>query len=95
MSLTDRDAYRCRECEALVNPSEEDLCEDCHSDYIGWLMEQDMKRMVDDGVPIMEAFQRVTLAAYAPGHTPGSDASRLSQVSSFLPDTDDPEDIPF
>lgn len=32
----EQDAYRCRECEALIT-AEWDLCEDCHSDWIGWL----------------------------------------------------------
>lgn len=30
------DTYRCRDCEALIT-QEWDLCEDCHSDWLGWL----------------------------------------------------------
>lgn len=31
-----QDTWRCTECEALIR-QEWDLCEDCHSDWIGWL----------------------------------------------------------
>lgn len=30
------DTHRCRDCEALIT-APEDLCEDCHSDWLGWL----------------------------------------------------------
>lgn len=30
------DTHRCKDCEALIT-QEWDLCEDCHSDWIGWL----------------------------------------------------------
>lgn len=88
------DASRCRECEALIS-QEWDLCEDCHSDWMGWLMARDMQRAVEDGTPLMEALQAITVAAYAPGRTPGSDASRPDQLSGWLPDTDGPEGTPF
>lgn len=34
------DTWRCRDCEALIE-QEWDLCEDCHSDWIGWLVKRD------------------------------------------------------
>lgn len=37
------DTYRCRECEALI-VQEENLCEDCHADWIAWLEQRDKER---------------------------------------------------
>lgn len=88
------DTHRCSECEALIS-QEWDLCEDCHSDWVGWLMARDIERAWENGTPLMEAMQAVTLAAYAPGRTPDIDASRLSRLSGWLPDTDGPEGTPF
>jgi len=31
------DTHRCNECEALIT-QEWDLCEDCHSGYVDWLI---------------------------------------------------------
>jgi hypothetical protein len=88
------DTHGCRNCEVLIT-QEEDLCEDCHSDWISWLMARDMERSMQEGSSLMEAMQAVTVAAYAPGRTLDSDASRLSQLSGWLPDTDGPEGTPF
>ena len=41
--MSHSDTRRCGECEALLM-DEGYLCEDCHSDYMGWLMEQDYRR---------------------------------------------------
>ena len=34
------ETWRCRDCEAMIE-QEWDLCEDCHSDWIGWLIKND------------------------------------------------------
>lgn len=102
------DTHRCRECEALI-AQEWDLCEDCHSDWIGWLMERDMQRAIEEeevntailmslqqeGKSLAEAMQAMILSSYGFDRTPGTDASRPDQLSGWLPDTDDPEGTPF
>ena len=61
--------------ECCDQSSEDSLCEACHTEYVGWLMAQDMRAMMRDGATMAQALQAVTVAAYAPGRTPGTDAS--------------------
>lgn len=58
------EAHRCLDCEVLLPESEDQLCEDCQSDFIGWLQARDQEREQS--------------GAYAPDHTPGSDGDRPS-----------------
>ena len=37
------DTHRCRECEVLIT-QEDNLCEDCQSDWIDWLQQRDKEK---------------------------------------------------
>lgn len=103
------DTYRCRECEALIQPTEDSLCDDCHSGYIDWLMRRDLDRAIEEaderteqlirlqqqGMSLFDAMNAMTVAAYGPGHIPGSVSFRRSPSGDLYLHTDGPVDTPF
>ena len=69
------DVYCCIECEALLI-SDDNLCDDCSSGYVDWLIQQDQQR---------------ASSAFDSGRTPGNAASP-DGPARYRPHTDDPED---
>jgi len=46
-----KDYWSCKECEAPIT-QEWDLCEDCHSDWLGWLEQRHKEANHENEIPV-------------------------------------------